>query len=99
MWTTPSLQGVLQCFDQIACIHMPGLFVRSHMNAGQDGFRDESSKQLGDLIEGHWGIRIFSRHGSIDPTTCSLPCKFWHQCAKGWPDLCRPMGTDNFVCD
>ena len=54
MWTAPSSQGVLQCFDQIACVHMSGLFVRSHMNAGQDGFRDESSKQMSDLIEGHW---------------------------------------------
>jgi hypothetical protein len=36
-----SLQGVLQCFDQIACVHMSGLFVRSQMNAGQDGFRDK----------------------------------------------------------
>jgi hypothetical protein len=58
MWTAPSLQGVLQCFDQIACVHMSGLFVRSHMNAGQDGFRDKSSKQNGDLIEGHWKMRI-----------------------------------------
>src|SRR5260370_41023109 len=49
MCPTPSLQGVLQCFDQIACVHMSGLFVRSHMNAGQDGFRDKSSKQNGDL--------------------------------------------------
>jgi hypothetical protein len=22
---------------------------------------------------------------------------FWKQ--KGWPDLCRPMGADDFVCD
>jgi hypothetical protein len=22
---------------------------------------------------------------------------YWH--AKGWPDLCRPVGTDDFVCD
>jgi hypothetical protein len=29
------------------------LFVRSHMNAGQDGFRDKSSKHNRDLIEGH----------------------------------------------
>jgi hypothetical protein len=57
MWTAPSLQGVLQCFDQIACVHMSGLFVRSHMNAGQDGFRDKSSKQNRDLIEGHWKMR------------------------------------------
>jgi hypothetical protein len=47
MWTAPSLQGVLQCFDQIACVHMSGLFVRSHMNAGQDGFRDKSFQTEG----------------------------------------------------
>jgi hypothetical protein len=70
MWTAPSLQGVLQCFDQI---------VRSHMNAGQDGFRDKSSKQNVDLIEGHWKMRIVSRRGSIDHTICSSSCKFWHQ--------------------
>jgi len=79
MWTAPSLQGVLQCFDQIACVHMSGLFVRSHMNAGQAGFRDKSSNQNGDLIEGHWKMRNVSGRGSIDHTICSLPCKFWHQ--------------------
>jgi len=79
MWTAPSLQSVLQCFDQIACVHMSGLFVRSHMNAGQDGFRDKSSKQKGDLIEGHWKMRNVSRRGSIDHTICSLSCKFWPQ--------------------
>ena len=57
MWTAPSSQGVLQCSDQIACVHMSGLLVRSHMNAGQDGFRDKSSKQNRDLIEGHWKMR------------------------------------------
>ena len=66
-------------FDQIACVHMSGLFVRSHMSAGQDGFRDESSKQLGDLIEGHWNVRSYSRRGSIDHTICLLPCKFWYR--------------------
>jgi len=49
MWTAPSSQGVLQCFDQIACVHMSGLSVRSHMSAGQDGFRDKGSKQHCDL--------------------------------------------------
>src|SRR5271155_3369148 len=82
MWTAPSLQGVLQRFDQIACVHMSGLFMRSHMNAGQDGFRDKSSKQNGDLIEGHWKIRSFSRRGSIDHAICSLSCKFWLSSAR-----------------
>jgi hypothetical protein len=54
MWTAASSQGVLQCFDQIACVHMSGLWVRSHVSAGQDGFRDKGSKQQGGLMEGHW---------------------------------------------
>ena len=82
MWTAPSSQDVLQCFDQIACVHMSGLLVRSHMNAGQDGFRDKSSKQNADLIAGHWKIRSFSRRGSIDHTICSLSCKFLQQPAR-----------------
>ena len=57
---------------------MSGLLVRSHMNAGQDGFRDKSSKQNGDLIAGHWKMRNVSRRGSIDHTICSS-CKFWHR--------------------
>ena len=58
MWTALSSQGVLQYFDQIARVHMSGLFMRSHMNAGQDGLCDKSSNQNRDLIEGHWNMRI-----------------------------------------
>jgi len=43
MWTAASPQGFWAMFDQIACVHMFGLLLRSHMNAGQDGFRDASS--------------------------------------------------------
>jgi hypothetical protein len=68
----------LQCFDQIACVHMSGLLSRSHMNAGQDGFRDASSRHASDLY-GQWGLRSISRLGSIDHTICSSPCKFWHR--------------------
>jgi len=50
----PPRKVFLQYFDQIACVHMSGLLVRSHMNAGQDGFRDKGSKQTRDLVEGHW---------------------------------------------
>jgi hypothetical protein len=67
-----------QSSDQIACVHMSGLLSRSHMNAGQDGFRDASSKHHGDLW-GQWDQRSVSRLGSIDHTICSLPCKFWHR--------------------
>ena len=71
--------------DQIACVHMSGLLSRSHMNAGQDGFRDNSSKQNGDLIEGHWKMRNFSRRGSTDHTICSfilqVPASAQHGCS------------------
>ena len=92
MWTAPSLQDVLQCFDQIAWVHMSGLLVRSPINAGQDGFRDESSKQMSDLIEGHWGIRNFSRRGSIDHAICSLssgmgPARLQLSCSPCLADL------------
>lgn len=40
MWTAPSSQGVLQCFDQIACGHISGLSMRSHMSTCHDGFCD-----------------------------------------------------------
>jgi Transposase IS66 family len=47
MWTAPSLQGLCSGVGQIACVHMSGLFGwRSRRNAGQDGFRDTSSKQI-----------------------------------------------------
>jgi hypothetical protein len=45
----PPRKMFLQCFDQIDCVHMFGLLVRSRLNAGQDGFRDTSSKQKCDL--------------------------------------------------
>ena len=51
---------------------MSGLFVRSHMNAGQDDFRDESSKQMSDLVEGHWGIRHVRHGGSSSPWLTEL---------------------------
>jgi hypothetical protein len=54
MWTAPLCgrhpprKSFWQCFDQIACVHMSGLLSRSHVNAGQDGFRGASSKQRRD---------------------------------------------------
>ena len=49
MWTAPCSQGEELGFrDLIACVHMSGLLVRSHMNAGQDGFRDARPKHRCD---------------------------------------------------
>ena len=78
-WTAPPRKIFCSRVDQLACTHMSGLFARSHMNAGQDGFRDESSKQIDDLIEGHRKVRSFSHCESIDHTICLLPCKFCHR--------------------
>ncbi len=75
----PSSQGVLQGFDQIACVHMSGLSVRSHMSAGQDGFRDTGSKRHGGLVEGHRSRRSVPRRGLIGRTICSSSCKVWHR--------------------
>ena len=41
------------------------------MNAGQDGFRDVSSKHISALVGGHGLTRSISRRGSIDHTICS----------------------------
>jgi hypothetical protein len=41
----PRLARAVQRADRIACDHMSGLLMRSHVTAGQDGFRDGSSKQ------------------------------------------------------
>ena len=50
MWTAPSSQDdEVSLDDRIACVHMSGLFARSHMNAGQDGLRDVSPNQRCDL--------------------------------------------------
>jgi hypothetical protein len=59
MWTAADLQDVGQRFDQIACVHMSGLLMRPHMNAGQDGFRDTDSKQLSDQQAAIGPIGVF----------------------------------------
>src|SRR5476649_2375661 len=64
-------------FNQIACVHMSGLLVRSHMNAGQDGLRDAGSKHCRGFLC-RWKVRNVSRRGSIDHTICLSSCKFWH---------------------
>jgi len=74
MWTAPSLQEHLGSIDLIACFRMSGLLVRSHMNAGQDGFRYACSKRRCDLIMAigiHGLLRISDR--SIPHTTCLFP--------------------------
>src|SRR5260370_14275547 len=45
----PRATRVFSGSDRIACIHMSGLLMRSLWTAGQDGFRDASSKQPHDL--------------------------------------------------
>lgn len=50
MWTAPFSQDIGSNHDQIACVHMSGLLMQSHMTAGQDGFRDVSSEQRSGLL-------------------------------------------------
>src|SRR6266446_9566096 len=60
MWTAPVPQEFFGS-DRIACIHMSGLLMRSQWIAGQDGFRDASSKQPRDLLR------------PMGPTDCLAP--------------------------
>jgi hypothetical protein len=70
---------------------MSGLSMRSHMNAGQDGFRDKGSKQQCDLREGgHWVYRSVPCRGSINHTICSSSCKFWHRLSTVAVFSCSP---------
>ena len=69
MWTAPCSQGEFASLDLIACVHMSGLSMRSHMNAGQDGFRDPGSYHRRDLVSaiGTFGVsRVPDR--SITPS-------------------------------
>ena len=84
---------------------MFGLLMRPHMNAGQDGFRDESSKQSYDLIEAmgvHGVSRVVDR--SIAPSAHFLQvlASAQHGCIRVAPRVwpisgpCPPkrVGTD-----
>lgn len=93
MWTAPPCKNSFDDFDRIACVHMSGLLVRSHMNAGQDGFRDVGSKQCIDHV------------GPLDPTECPasridrshhllVSCKFTHQFSTVASVSCSPLPTD-----
>ncbi|MFK4875373.1 hypothetical protein, partial [Novosphingobium sp. ZW T3_23] len=74
MWTAPYLQEHFGSIDLIACIRMSGLLMRSHMNAGQDGFRYACSKRRCDLLMaiGIHGLSHISDR-SIPHTTCLFP--------------------------
>ena len=81
MWTGPSSQGILQCSDQISCVHMSGLLVRSHMNAGHDGFRDKGSKQHCGLVRAIGSIGVSC---VVDrPTRCGRPHLALLRCLPG----------------
>ena len=80
MWTAPCSQDdVVGLGDLIACAHMSGLLARSHMSAGQGGFRDVRPKHWcdHDSATGTCGFAHVS--GSTDHATCSSSCKVRHQ--------------------
>lgn len=72
------LQGLNEQFDRIACVHMSGLFVRPHMDVGQDGFRSAGPKQINDQkrpleLTGYHAPWIDRSHHLL------VSCKFAHQ--------------------
>jgi len=54
---------------------MSGLFVRSQMNAGHDGFRDERLKQMSDIIEGHHAVGYSRLIGQDEAGSLACPKK------------------------
>src|SRR5258707_15841369 len=86
MWTAPVPQEFFRRSDRIACIHMSGLLMRSQRIAGQDGFRDASSKQPRDLLR------------PMGPTDCLAPRidRSYHlllSCSSGSTDAAKlPTG-------
>jgi hypothetical protein len=75
MWTAPVAQE-LSGVGRIAVIHMSGLFDAIVLIAGQDGFRDASAKQPGDLLKAN-GSRGLSRvlDRSIIPSALAAPVR------------------------
>jgi hypothetical protein len=74
MWTAPACKGGAAS-DRVACAHMSGLSMRPRTAAGQDGFREASSKQSCGLAMSHWITRSISPLGSTDHTICSVSSK------------------------
>src|SRR6267378_7805313 len=93
MWTAPVAQEVLW-FDRIACIHMSGLLMRSLWTAGQDGFRDASSKQPHDLSSAN-GFHGLSRTSdrSILPSALLLQLRL-----SRLANFCRPADPLSSGC-
>lgn len=96
MWTAPSLQELFDSFDRIACVHMSGLLERSHMNAGQDGFRNVGSKQncghIGPLHRTEYPTsRIDRSHHLL------VSCKFAHQLSTVASLFCSLWLADLFM--
>lgn len=96
MWTAPSLQEFFNDFDRIACVHMSGLLVRSHFNAGQDGFRVVGSKQGGGYIgplahTGYPTSRIDRSHH------LQVSCKFTYRPSTVASLSCSPWPADFFT--
>ena len=71
MWTAPVPQEFFHGVIGFACIHMSGLLMRSG-TAGQDGFRDASSKHTDDLCRPMGPTDCLAPRNRFDPTICLL---------------------------
>src|ERR1019366_5474416 len=84
---------------------MSGLFVRSHMTAGQDGFPRREFLTLLRPLEGQWIFRSVSHVGSMDHATYSFSCKFRINSTRlrlkrsAWRvESCIGLGSRCWVC-
>src|SRR5215211_8722593 len=74
MWTAPGSQEVKRRADRIACDHMSGLLMRSHMTAAKMGSATRVPNMYA-VWNHRWVPRSVSRLGSIDHAICSVSSK------------------------
>src|SRR3954466_2139457 len=101
MWTAPGSQGDDDGLgDLIACAHMSGLLARSHMSAGQGGFRDARPKHWCDHAQllapaGSLTSRVDRSHHLF--VLLQGPASARHGCGsvvpRAWADLYAPAAV------
>jgi hypothetical protein len=101
----PYVDGLLlaRLLGRSLALICPACCCALHMNAGQDGSRDASSKQDGDLQQqvGHWNHRstlVRDRSITTSPTTRQAPAPF-HAIPRAWagPSLLAMIMSRNLV--
>jgi hypothetical protein len=77
VWMAPTLQELFSSAALVACGHVSGLSVRSHITAGLDGFRESRPG-----LDSRSGGQASSR--SVGSTDCAITCFSLSQARGTW---------------